>query len=99
MTTPPVDPGSKVTHFQAIIVHPKAACAHLERRRRCEELFLSTYKALHLGGKETLESRIIRTMSMSTPTHSAKEMERRLSQYEKANRYLKWLSQEQFASL
>jgi len=70
--------------------HPSEK-AHLEERRRCEELFLNTYKALHLGGKETLESRIIRTMSMSAPTHSAEEMERRLSQYEKANRYLKGL--------
>lgn len=72
---------------------------HLERKRHCEELFLNTYKALHLGGRETLESRIIRTMSMGAPTHSAEEMEKRLSQYEKANRYLKTLSQEQFSSL
>jgi hypothetical protein len=76
-----------------------AETGHLESNRRCEELFLNTYKALHLGGRETLESRIIRTMSMSVPTHSTEEMDRRLSQYEKANRYLKGLSQEQFASL
>ena len=37
--------------------------------------------------------------SMRVPTHSTEEMDRRLSQYEKANRYLKGLSQEQFTSL
>lgn len=78
--------------------HP-AEIALLERRHRCEDLFLNTYKALHLGGRETLESRIIRAMSMRVPTHSTEEMDRRLSQYEKANRYLKGLSQEQFTSL
>lgn len=92
---------SSPTENSLVVYQPSHSSekAHLEERRRCEELFLNTYKALHLGGKETLESRIIRTMSMSAPTHSAEEMERRLSQYEKANRYLKGLSQEQFASL
>ncbi|NDE63889.1 MAG: hypothetical protein EB053_06000 [Chlamydiae bacterium] len=98
MTIPSVDQSTNITNSQALIVRPSEN-PHLEVRRRYEELFLRTYSALHLGGKETLESRMIRKLSMSAPTHSAEEMKSRLSQYEKAHRNLKGLSQDQFASL
>lgn len=98
MTIPPVDQSTNITNSQALIVRPSEN-PDLGVRRRYEELFLRTYSALHLGGKETLESRMIRKLSMSAPTHSAEEMGRRLSQYEKAHPFLEGLSQDQFASL
>lgn len=98
MTIPSVDQNTNITNLQALIVRPSEN-PHLEVRRRYEELFLRTYSALHLGGKETLESRMIRKLSMSAPTHSAEEMGRRLSEYEKAHLCLEGLSQDQFASL
>ena len=42
-----------------------------------EELFINTYKALYLSGKETLQSRLIRSALAFFPTHTEKEMVQR----------------------
>ena len=42
----------------ALVVYQPSHPAEIdlkEGRRRCEELFLNSHKALYLGGKETLE--------------------------------------------
>ena len=78
--------------------------AHLEsivdRVRSIEEArYLNTYKALHLGGKETLESRMIQVAATHSPTHSNEEMAQRLSNYGRVARHLNRLTDEQLSLL
>lgn len=68
-------------------------------RRALEGRYLNTYKALHLGGKETLESRVIRSAIAFCPTHSEKETAQRVSSYSKVTKYLSHLTNEQLSSL
>lgn len=64
-----------------------------------EARFLNTYKALHLGGKETLESRMIQVAATHCPTHSSEETAQRLSNYGKVARHLSRLTDEQLSLL
>lgn len=64
-----------------------------------ENKYLNTYKALHLGGKETLESRMIRSSIAIFPTHSKSETAQRLSNYNKINQHLSHLTNEQLSKL
>lgn len=73
--------------------------ACLETKSCCEKLWLNTYKALHCGGKQTLESKLICTFRFNMPTHSAEEMKKRLHDYEKANHFLKKLPEKEFSAL
>jgi len=68
-------------------------------RKALEGRYLNTYKALHLGGKETSESRMIRSAIAFCPTHSEKEMAQRLSNYSKAAKCLSRLTNEQLSIL
>lgn len=68
-------------------------------RKVLEGRYLNTYKALHLGGKETSESRMIRSAIAFCPTHSEKDMAQRLSNYSKVARCLSHLSNEQLSTL
>ncbi len=68
-------------------------------RRALEGRYLNTYKALHLGGKETLESRMIRSAIAFCPTHSEEETAQRVSSYSKVTKYLNHLTNEQLSTL
>ncbi len=68
-------------------------------RKALEDQYLNTYKALHLGGKETLESRMIRSAFAFCPTHSEKETAQRLSNYSKVVKFLSHLTNEQLSIL
>lgn len=60
--------------------------------KRAEENYLNTYKALHLGGADTLMSKIIRSSALMCPTHTESETEQRLVSYRFISQYLKNLS-------
>ena len=61
--------------------------------------YLETYKALHIGCRETVASKIIRSMATNCPTHNEKEMAARLSNYNKASSYLNRLTNNQLERL
>lgn len=72
--------------------------------RQAENQYLRTYQALHFGGEETAESRVIRSIATSSPapacpTHTDKEMAKRLSDYRKVAPTLENLSEEELAAL
>lgn len=68
-------------------------------RKVLEGRYLDTYKALHFGGQETPESRMIRSATALCPTHTEKEMDQRLSNYSKVAKYLSHLTNEQLSVL
>jgi hypothetical protein len=68
-------------------------------RKVLEDQYINTYKALHLGGKDTLESRMIRSAIAFCPTHDEKETAQRLSNYNKVAKYLSQLTNEQLSTL
>ncbi|MBA3602373.1 MAG: protein kinase family protein [Parachlamydiaceae bacterium] len=72
-------------------------CAHMKSLE--ENRYLSTYKALQLGGKETMESRMIRSAIAICPTHSEEETALRLFNYNKATQYLSHLTDENLSEL
>lgn len=51
----------------------------LYRKSQAEARYLQTYKALQLGTPDTLESRMIRSASLTCPTHSKEETAERLA--------------------
>ncbi|MBA3603627.1 MAG: hypothetical protein H0W50_08300 [Parachlamydiaceae bacterium] len=64
-----------------------------------ENRYISTYKALNLGGKKTPESRMIRSAIAICPTHSEEETAQRFSAYNKATQYLSNLTDEDLSEL
>jgi serine/threonine protein kinase len=70
-----------------------------DMRSLVENQYLNTYKALHLGGKETLESRMIRSVIANCPTHSESETAQRLSNYNKVTLHLSRLTNEQLSKI
>lgn len=68
-------------------------------RHALEGRYLNTYKALYLGGKETSESRMIRSAIAFCPTHNKKETAQRLSNYSKVAKYLSRLTNKQLSIL
>ncbi len=64
-----------------------------------ENRYISTYKALNLGGKETPESKMIRSAISICPTHSEEETAQRLSTYNMAIQYLGNLTDEELSKL
>ena len=80
--------------IQSVIDSFSAYVRSLEENR-----YLNTYKALHLGGKETLESRMVRSSIANCPTHSESETAQRLSNYNKVTQHLSHLSNEQLSKL
>jgi hypothetical protein len=68
-------------------------------RKVLEEGYLSTHKALHLGGEETLESRMIRSAISTCQTHSDKEIAQRFSKYTKVAPFLNRLTDGQLSIL
>lgn len=64
-----------------------------------ENRYLNTYKALNLGGKETLESRMVRSAIAICPTHSESETTQRLSNYNKVTQHLSHLTNVQLSKL
>lgn len=67
-------------------------------RNILESQYLNTYKALHLGGKDTTESRMIRFAATICPTHSDSEMSQRIDKYDMVTEHLTHLSDEQFSA-
>ncbi len=74
----------------ALIPHMSPVSSELEKR--AERAYLDTYKAIHLGGRETLESRMVKRVATSCPTHSQEEMALRLSNYNRAVQHLSRLT-------
>lgn len=71
--------------------------------KRCmgslETRYLDTYKALHVGGKETLESRMIQFAAITYPTHSVEETVLRHANYNKITQFLSHLTNEELEIL
>ncbi|MCX6991424.1 MAG: protein kinase family protein [Chlamydiae bacterium] len=73
-----------------------------EASRRCVDApaqYLETYKALHLGGRGTLESQMIRSFVTICPTHTEAEMAPRLSKYDIVSKHLSSLSDQELRDL
>lgn len=68
-------------------------------KKTLESRYLNTYKALNLGGKETLESGMVRSVIAFCPTHSEEEMTQRFSKYNTVTQYLSYSSNEHLSFL
>ncbi len=78
---------------------PEQSSLHAQRRsQQAENRYLHTYKALHLGGKDTAESRLIRSVFICA-THSENETAERIFKYNKVTSYLSRLTNEQLSKL
>lgn len=78
---------------------------HLENQVSCcyksslENGYLNTYKALHLGGEDTQESRLIRTAITICPTSHEMDVSGRISTYNKISEHVSLLSEEEVSNL
>ncbi len=68
-------------------------------RKAFEAQYLNTYKAVHLGGKETIESRMIGSAVAFYQTHTDKEITQRFSKYIKVATSLNHLNNQQLSAL
>jgi hypothetical protein len=92
----------KPTESQALAKSSKSSLAKRAcsaYKRSLENQNLNTYKALHLGGEETLMSKIIRSVATRCPTHTEEETAQRLSNYDKASKFLGGLTDNQLSTL